>query len=396
MSIPSLISANNTQYKKIYPKLAKNIKLNVNQIMLYRNKSDKNIFEDKYNENGMQKILLKRKGKVFPFNNNHFNKSNSASILSKANNNFPKSKKYYIKSPLNFFQGISLPSTQNLNLNKNVPLLSINTNKNTNITQSNPHKTVEYNSINCIINNFNLSCKNIDSHPENKKAELFKYKKYYEFFCKNKKELRNHIINLKKSCRMKNSTNKIKGVSHIGDMNSSNKNNISNDDITTEDLENKQIHERIQKRHQENKKNMLYLKELEKKNQKLRKDYQEVKIKNIEYNKSLERLFKLLRALKKNGMDTDEMMDNISSGEDYDEYLNVDLETEENEEKEEQEEEKNEVVLSDGSVISNLQQLSSGFLRSHDEFTKGSKLNLKTNIIPMLNMCKIKKSKISI
>ena len=30
---------------------------------------------------------------------------------------------------------------------------------------------------------------------------------------------------------------------------------MSNDDITTEDLENKQIHERIQKRHQENKKN---------------------------------------------------------------------------------------------------------------------------------------------
>ena len=90
------------------------------------------------------------------------------------------------------------------------------------------------------------------------------------------------------------------------------------------------------------------------------------------------------------------MMENISSGEDYDEYLNVDLENEEKEEKEEQEDEKNEVVLSDGSVISNLQQLSSGFLRSHDEFTKGSKLNLKTNIIPMLNMCKIKKSKISI
>jgi len=48
------------------------------------------------------------------------------------------------------------------------------------------------------------------------------------------------------------------------------------------------------------------------------------------------------------------------------------------------------VVLSDGSVISNLKQLSSGLLRNHDEFTKGSKLNLKTNIIPMLNIWKIK------
>ena len=87
-------------------------------------------------------------------------------------------------------------------------------------------------------------------------------------------------------------------------------------------------------------------------------------------------------------MDIDEMMDYISSGEDYDEYVDLDEENEESEEFED--DEKNEVVLSDWSVISNLKQLSSGLLRYHDEFTKGSKLNLKTNIIPMVNICKIK------
>jgi len=184
--------------------------------------------------------------------------------------------------------------------------------------------------------------------------------------------------------------NNIKNLSNISETNNCGVGNISNDNIKSEDLENKQIQERIQKRHQENKKKMIYLKELEKKNQKLINDYQEIKMKNIEYNKALERLFKFLRVLKNNGMDIQEMMDNISSGEDYDEYLDIDEETEESDDSEE--EEQNEVVLSDGSVISNLKQLSTGLLRNHDEFTKGSKLNLKENIIPMLKLYKIKKN----
>ena len=385
MSISSVISSNNNQYKKIFSKFSNNNKINVNHLILNKNKSDKNFFDNNYNKNNLKKIIIK-KDKVIPFNSTHFNKSISTNIY-KAKDNFPKTKKYYIKSPISFFKGVSLPSTQNLNSNKNIPLLSINTNKNTNISQDNPQKTVEYNSINCIINNFNVSCKSIGSHEENKKAEFIKFKKYYDFFCKNNQKIKNHIINLKKNSSMNNN---IKNLSNISETNNYNINNISNDNIKTEDLENKQIQERIQKRHQENKKKMIYLKELEKKNQKLKNDYQEIKMKNIEYNKALERLFKFLRVLKNNGMDIQEMMDNISSGEDYDEYLDIDEETEESDDSEE--EEQNEVVLSDGSVISNLKQLSTGLLRNHDEFTKGSKLNLKENIIPMLKLYKIKKN----
>ena len=380
MSISSVISSNNNQYKKIFSKFSNNNRINVNHLILNKNKSDKNFFDNNYNKNNLKKIIIK-KDKVIPFNSTHFNKSISTNIY-KAKDNFPKTKKYYIKSPISFFKGVSLPSTQNLNSNKNIPLLSINTNKNTNISQDNPQKTVEYNSINCIINNFNVSCKSIGSHEENKKAEFIKFKKYYDFFCKNNQKIKNHIINLKRNSSMNNN---IKNLSNISETN-----NISNDNIKTEDLENKQIQERIQKRHQENKKKMIYLKELEKKNQKLINDYQEIKMKNIEYNKALERLFKFLRVLKNNGMDIQEMMDNISSGEDYDEYLDIDEETEESDDSEE--EEQNEVVLSDGSVISNLKQLSTGLLRNHDEFTKGSKLNLKENIIPMLKLYKIKKN----
>jgi hypothetical protein len=185
---------------------------------------------------------------------------------------------------------------------------------------------VEYNSINCIINNFNLSCKNIDSQEDNKKSELIKLKKYYDFFNQNNKKIKNHKISLKKNNSMSNYANSLKNLSQLVDINNSNGNNITNDDIKTEEinLENKQLQERIKKRHQENKKKMIYLKELEKKNQRLKNDYQEVKIKNIEYNKSLERLFRFLRVLRNNGMDIDEMMDNISSGEDYDEYVDLD------------------------------------------------------------------------
>ena len=107
----------------------------------------------------------------------------------------------------------------------------------------------------------------------------------------------------------------------------------------------------------------------------------------MEYSKSLERLYKFLRVLKKSGLDVNEMMDNISSGEDYDEYVDDDIE----ESEDTQEDEKNETVLTDGSVLSNLKQLSSGLLRNHEEFSKKSKINLKFKNIPLLNLSKIKK-----
>ena len=138
---------------------------------------------------------------------------------------------------------------------------------------------------------------------------------------------------------------------------------------------------------QENKNNMIYLKELEKKNKKLKSDYEEIKSKHIEYSKSLGKLYKFLRVLKNNGLDVSEMMDNISSGEDYDEYVEDDIE----ESEEESEDQKKEIVLTDGSVLTNVNQLSSGMIKEHDEFLK-SKLISKSKNVPLLNLRKLKKN----
>lgn len=387
MSTSSGISQNNIHFKKIHSKLNQNGKINVNHIVLNRNNSNNKFFENKMHENSLQKNIMK-KDRISPFKN-HFNKSLSTTVLNKANDNLKKTKKYFIKSPLSLFKGNAPTSTHNMDINKNIPLLPININKNINNKPNNVQGNVEYNSINCIINNFNLSCKNLDSHEENKKTEsLIKFKKYYDFF-KNGNKLKSHMNNLKKNNSMTNYGNNIKNLSHLSDINNSNVNNITNDNMKTEEinLENKQTQEKIQQRHQENKKKMIYLKELEKKNMRLKNEYQEIKIKHMEYSKSLERLIRFLGVLKNSGMEVNEMLDNISSGEDYDEY--VEDENEDSENSDEEKDEKNEIILTDGSILSNIKQLSSGLLRNHDEYTKGSKLNLVKNI-PMLNICKIK------
>ena len=388
MSASSIVVPTNIHFKKIYSKLGKNGKINVNHIVLNRNNSNPKFFASKMHDNSHQKNNF-NKERVSPIKN-HFNKSLSTAILNRASDNLKKTKKYYIKSPLSLFKGNIPPQTHNLDINKNIPLLPVNINKNNNLKQNGNQGSVEYNSINCIINNFNLSCKNLDSHEDNKKANnLFKFKKYYDFFNKNNNKIKNHMNNLKKNNSMSNYVN-LKNLSNLSEINTSNLNNLTNDNIKAEEiiLENKQKQAKIQQRHQENKKKMIYLKELEKKNLRLKEEYQEIKIKHMEYSKSLERLLKFLRVLKNSGMDISEMMDNISSGEDYDEY--VEDENEDTENSEEEKNEKNETILSDGSVLSNLKQLSSGLLRNHDEYTKGSKLTLKIKNIPMLNICKIK------
>ena len=388
MSASSIVDTTNIHFKKIYSKLGKNGKINVNHIVLNRNNSNPKFFASKMHDNSHQKNNF-NKERVSPIKN-HFNKSLSTAILNRASDNLKKTKKYYIKSPLSLFKGNIPPQTHNLDINKNIPLLPVNINKNNNLKPNGNQGSVEYNSINCIINNFNLSCKNLDSQKKKKKANnLFKFKKYYDFFNKNNNKIKNHMNNLKKNNSMSNYAN-LKNLSNLSEINNSNLNNLTNDNIKAEEiiLENKQKQAKIQQRHQENKKKMIYLKELEKKNLRLKEEYQEIKIKHMEYSKSLERLLKFLRVLKNSGMDISEMMDNISSGEDYDEY--VEDENEDTENSEEEKDEKNETILSDGSVLSNLKQLSSGLLRNHDEYTKGSKLTLKIKNIPMLNICKIK------
>lgn len=390
MSSSSFVDNKNIYYKKINYKLNQKGKINVNHIVLNRNTPNKKIFYRNLNENSLPKSILKNE-KISPYKS-HFNKVLSISLLNKANDCSQKQKKIILKSPLGLLQGAPPPSFHNIGINKNIPLIPLNLNKKINGPRLNNLQNVEYNSINCIINNFNLSCKNIDSHEENFKKEdsMMKYNNF-DIIKKNNK-LKNHLKNLKKNSKSNysNYSNNIQNLSHIDYINNSNINNVTNDNTKAEEtiLENHQKKEKIKQKQQENKKRMIYLKELEKKNAKLNDEYQEIKIKHMEYSKSLERLMKFLRVLKNSGMDVKDIMDNISSGEDYDEYVDDEIEESEN-----TEEEKNETVLSDGSVISNLKQLSSGLLRDNEEYSKGSKLILKSKNIPLLKLCNLKKNK---
>ena len=258
MSASSIVDPTNIHFKKIYSKLGKNGKINVNHIVLNRNNSNPKFFASKMHDNSHQKNNF-NKERVSPIKN-HFNKSLSTAILNRASDNLKKTKKYYIKSPLSLFKGNIPPQTHNLDINKNIPLLPVNINKNNNLKPNGNQGSVEYNSINCIINNFNLSCKNLDSHEDNKKANnLFKFKKYYDFFNKNNNKIKNHMNNLKKNNSMSNYAN-LKNLSNLSEINNSNLNNLTNDNIKAEEiiLENKQKQAKIQQRHQENKNGKLY------------------------------------------------------------------------------------------------------------------------------------------
>ena len=391
MSASNIHDIKNIQFKKINYKYNKKGKIKVKQIFLNRNNTNKiaKIIERKNDENSFNYRLYKN-DKLSPYKPEN-NKLLSISLLNKINENFKKPKKFILKSPLSIFKGVQSNSFHNSNSNKNVPLLQLNINKMNNGSLINNQQNVEFNSINCIINNFNLSCKNVDfleKQNNQKPDDALKYKIYYEFLNKSIRKIKDNTNILKKNNSMSYYINNRKNISHLSDGNNSFANNISSEDIKIKEIimDSKQKKEKIKERHQENKKRMIYLKELEKKYKRLKNDYKEIKIKHMEYYKSIERLLKFLRVLKNSGVNIEELMDNISSGEDYDEYIE-----DENEESEDNEEQKNETILSDGSILSNLKQLSSGLLRNHEKYSKGSKLVLKLKNIPLLNLCKLKK-----
>ena len=384
MSSSSLIEPDNIKFKKIFNNINFKGKININHIILNRNNPIKN-----FNNQTNKKNIIK-KDIIAPFK---YNNLSSISILNKANDSMQKQKKIFIKSPFTLLKDAPLSINKiNTNKNKSSSLPASDNKKNGNKVL-NHLKNIEYNSINYIINNFNLSCKNIDTPEDiNKKSDSLIRLNNYDFFDIRNKKIKSKMNNLKKNNILANYENNMKNLSHHNELNFSNmnnNNNISNDNIKIEEKMNelKQKEEKIKKTQLETKNKMIYLKELEKKNKKLKEDYQDIKIKHEEYSKALERLYKFLRVLKNNGLDVSEMMDNISSGEDYDEYVEDDVE----ESEEESEEKKNETILSDGSVLSNLNQLSTGLLRRHEEFEK-SKLNFKLKNIPLLDLKKLKKN----
>lgn len=390
------------KFKKINKKLHSSEKINDN-----RNNSNPMIF-DGLNKD---KIHLNKEFKrdISPYK--QLNKDSSPTkyyfdkfftLLNK------KSKKYYIKGPLLLFKTNNQNNTKNIDFNKNIPFIAKNINQNKNNQEQgnksiiNNNKKVEYNTINCIINNYNLSYKNLDSLDDKKAYSIGKIKKFneYDIFNKNNNKLKANFTNIKNNNN--NSSNYInkRNISNLSENDSNiNKYTNLNDESKIDEMvqENNKIKQQIKKRTQKNKEQSLLLKELEKKNQRLKQEYQEIKTKNMEFSKSLERLYKFLKVLKKSGLEVSQMMENISSGEDYDEFDDdSELEEEKSDTKKRNKKEckKSESQQSESSSIpiSNIRQLSSGPLKNNEKYYEGSKLdiNLKKNI-PLLNLDKIQK-----
>ena len=394
-------ASNKVLFKKLEPKLHSLGKININNIFP-KNNSNSKFFEGIMKDKSIKKENFGKRNRISPYKN-HFNKSLSSILFNKPNNNnYKKPQKYYIKSPLNFFKNNPSPP-KNIDTNKNIPLIPVNMNQNKNNNNKTSNKSqqhsVEYNTINCIINNFNLSCKNGDFKDDKKTKSIGKIKKIYDYdiFNKNNHKIKKNINNLKKNNSM---NHYVKNISHLSENNNSNINNLTNlnDESKIEEIiiENQKKELKIQKRNQENKSKLLLIKELERKNQKLKLEYQEIKNKNMEYAKSLERLFKFLKVLKHSGLDISEMMDNISSGEDYDEFDESEEDEKSNSTKKNTKNKKENKTDSsyrsgDSNLISNFNQLSSGLLKSNEKYSKASKLNLNLNKknIPQLNMGKV-------
>ena len=191
MSATSLIEPDSIKFKKIFNNINIKGKININHIILNRNNPIKN-----FNNQTNKKNIIK-KDLIAPFK---YNNLSSISILNKANDSLQKQKKIFIKSPFTLLKDAPL-SINKINTNKNKSSsLPVSDNKKNGNKVLNHLKNIEYNSINYIINNFNLSCKNIDTPEDiNKKSDSLIRLNNYDFFDIRNKKIKNKM----------NKTNKI-------------------------------------------------------------------------------------------------------------------------------------------------------------------------------------------
>ena len=206
MSASSLIEPENFQFKKIFNNINFKGKININHIILNRNNPNK-----KFSNQTSQKNLI-RKDIISPFK---YNNLSSLSFLNKANNSMQKQKKIFIKSPFSLLKEVPL-TINKINTNKNKSSsLPISDNKKNGNKVLNHLKNIEYNSINYIINNFNLSCKNMDTPEDiNKKSDSLIRLNNYDFFDIRNKKIKNKMNNLKKNNILSNYENNVKNLSH--------------------------------------------------------------------------------------------------------------------------------------------------------------------------------------
>lgn len=311
-------------------------------------------------------------------------RSSSAMIVGQYNL-MNKSKKYLIKpSSLYMLKKYNHPSTNSIESLKNITKIPATTKVNYN------NSSIEHNTINYIINNFNLTSKNINikSLFDKKNGEQIELNKFVNLQQVKKNDKGKNLI-LKKV----KSTHNIKAITF-------NKNNI-NQKLEEIKKKNEKLSINIKNKVDENKKCIIKINKLEKVNRKLGNEHHELKHENEESVKVINKIMKLIKVLKSNGLDVNEIMENWSYSDDEDGKIEGEQEEEtlankrkknyENNCKEENKE-INKLDKSNSSKQLNiLNDMSSGKLGSHDEYS-ASKLPLKkNNSIPKLNLCLVKK-----
>jgi len=249
----------------------------------------------------------------------------------------------------------------------------------------NTKKKIEYNkSASDIINNNplkGLSNKNFNNYD-------------HESFYKNKKNSQhstiNYIINnFNLSLKKKNSN----GINKNKEFKGINKSLINNSNYSKyEELkkENENLTFIYEEKLKENKKHKNKINYLENKNSHLIKKVSKIKKENEKYSKILEKVLKLLQILKNNGLDVEEILENLSETEDEIENISYSEENEDNS------------SFNSKKSSENIYGINSEFSRFKSEeesipsnnfkeykLYEGNKANLKDNSIPKLDMKKI-------
>ena len=303
------------------------------------------------------KIIFNTMIDLDKFKTKKISKSKSSSIIITKKKNSEKKRKRHIFIPINL--GAPLIKTYNTK------------------------KKIEYNkSASDIINNnplkgfSNKNCNNYD----------------YDSFHKNKKNSQhntiNYIINnINLSLKKKefNSNNKNKEMKGINRSLISSNNNNNNSRYEELKKENENLTLIYGEKLKENKKHKDKINYLENKNSNLMKKVDKIKKENEKYSKILEKVLKLLQILKKNGIDIEAILENLSETEDELENYSYSENDDNSTFNSKKSSENNFGVNSDFSRFNS--EAKSNF--KENKLYKGSKVNLKDNSIPKLDMKKI-------
>ena len=304
----------------------------IKKIHLIKNQRNQSL----YNKSSFTDLNSRYSSKICRKITPHFiNKNPSSSLIIQNSRMIKMSNSINIKSA---------HFTKILNMKQNIrhPSIELSANQKRNKNQINVIKNKDSNNINLIFNNFNLSTKKIDS--------------------KKRKDNNNDAMYL---------INKIQ-VANIGFKNTLSSNLSSKNRQELDDLKkkNEKINILYNEKIKENKIINMKIIEYKNDNLQLRKKIYKLNKENQEFIKIFEKIQKFVKILKNNGINVDEIMDNISSN---------------------REKSCNSESTSKGKCENISDSIPIDNFKCHETF-KGSKLIIKENSIPKLNIKRIKRN----